>query len=191
MLNLLPGVETRDSGESGGAIVNIVTRNGTKDYHGSVYWYKRHEMFNANSWSNKITRFALDNWQLSGITMFASGEPSGISFTQPLSDLTGVGDGQRININGNPNLPYGERVWNRMFDTSVFSLPGKNDPGNAPVTCVRGPGRNNWDMTVFKNFPIRSEARQLQFRWKLKFGDRHLLILASSSRFEVAHPAQD
>jgi len=53
-----------------------------------------------------------------------------------------------------------------MFDTSVFSVPGKNDPGNAPVTFLRGPGRNNWDMTLFKNFPIKSETRGLQFRWE-------------------------
>jgi hypothetical protein len=117
-------------------------------------------------WGNKIIRFALDNWQLSGITMFASGQMSGVSFSQPGGDLTGGGDGQRINVSGNANLPYGERVWNRMFDTSVFSVPGKNDPGNAPVTVVRGPGRNNWDITVFKNFPVKGEASGLQFRWE-------------------------
>jgi hypothetical protein len=117
-------------------------------------------------WSNKFVRFAFDNWQLSGITMFASGQPSGVSFSQPGGDLTGGGDGQRINVSGNPNLPYGDRVWNRMFDTSVFSVPGKGDPGNAPITVVRGPGRNDWDMTVFKNFPIKSETRALQFRWE-------------------------
>ena len=39
-------------GRAGGAIVNIVTKNGTRDFHGSVYWYKRHEMFNANAWWN-------------------------------------------------------------------------------------------------------------------------------------------
>ncbi len=117
-------------------------------------------------WGNRISRFMFDNWQLSGITMFASGQMSGMSFSQPGGDLTGGGDGQRINVSGNPNLPYGDRVWNRMFDTSVFSVPSKGDPGNAPVTVVRGPGRNNWDMTVFKNFPIKSETRVLQFRWE-------------------------
>ncbi len=118
-------------------------------------------------WSNAVTRFALDNWQLSGITMFASGQPSGVGFsTTDGTDMTGGGDGQRININGNPNLPYGERIWTKMFDTSVFSRPAKNDPGNAPVTVVRGPGRNNWDMTVFKTFPVMGEGRQLQFRWE-------------------------
>jgi len=115
----------------------------------------------------KAARFALDNWQISGITMFASGQPSGVGFsTSDGTDMTGGGDGQRINVNGNPNLAYGSRVWNAMFDTSVFSRPGKNDPGNAPITLVRGPGRNNWDMTMFKNFPIAGEGRVMQFRWE-------------------------
>jgi len=39
-------------GRAGGAMVNIVTKSGTRGFHGSVYWYKRHEMFNANTWWN-------------------------------------------------------------------------------------------------------------------------------------------
>jgi outer membrane receptor protein involved in Fe transport len=39
-------------GRNGGAEIRIVTKSGTKDFHGTGYWYKRHEMFNANSWQN-------------------------------------------------------------------------------------------------------------------------------------------
>lgn len=35
-------------GRNGGASVNIITKSGTNRYHGTAYWYKRHEMFNAN-----------------------------------------------------------------------------------------------------------------------------------------------
>jgi hypothetical protein len=118
-------------------------------------------------WTNAATKFIFDDWQISGITMFASGQPSSVGFnTVDGTDMTGGGDGQRINVNGNPNLPYGERVFPRMFDTSVFSRPAMNDPGNAPVTVVRGPGRNNWDLTVFKHFPLKSDTRKITFRWE-------------------------
>jgi hypothetical protein len=39
---------TAEFGRSGGAQINIITKGGGRDYHGTGYWYKRHEMFNAN-----------------------------------------------------------------------------------------------------------------------------------------------
>jgi hypothetical protein len=40
------------------------------------------------------------------------------------------------------------------------------DPGNAPASPVRGPGQNNWDITLMKKFPLKSETRSLQFRFE-------------------------
>src|SRR5262245_4792456 len=42
-------------GGMGGAIINLITKAGTNQYHGSAYWYKRHEMFNANNYFNNST----------------------------------------------------------------------------------------------------------------------------------------
>jgi len=39
-------------GKNAGAIINIVTKSGTQAFHGTGYWYKRHEMWNANSFIN-------------------------------------------------------------------------------------------------------------------------------------------
>ena len=41
-----------ESGSHGGAIVQIITKAGTSEFHGSGYWFKQHEMFNANSFFN-------------------------------------------------------------------------------------------------------------------------------------------
>jgi hypothetical protein len=38
--------------QSGGAIVNLVTKSGTNSFHGTAYWYRRDSTLNANSWSN-------------------------------------------------------------------------------------------------------------------------------------------
>ncbi len=39
-------------GRSGGALVSIVTKSGTREYKGSAYVYKRHESLNANNFFN-------------------------------------------------------------------------------------------------------------------------------------------
>jgi hypothetical protein len=40
---------TTEYGRAGGAMVNIITKGGGREFHGSGYWYKRQEMFNANA----------------------------------------------------------------------------------------------------------------------------------------------
>jgi hypothetical protein len=42
-------------GRNTGGTVNIVSKSGTKDFHGSLYWFKRHEQFNANDYFNNNT----------------------------------------------------------------------------------------------------------------------------------------
>ena len=62
----------------------------------------------------------------------------------------------------NPNLPSSEQTINRFFRTDCFTAPPDRF-GNAGRSTVIGPGINNWDMAVFKNFAI-TEAVRLQFR---------------------------
>ena len=43
---------------NGGATVNVVTKSGTREYHGSGYYYLRNEDFNANDFFNNRTGVA-------------------------------------------------------------------------------------------------------------------------------------
>ena len=45
-------------GRNGGAFINVVTKSGTQQFHGSGYWYKRHEMLNANNFFNNLNKVA-------------------------------------------------------------------------------------------------------------------------------------
>jgi len=135
-----------------------------------------------------IVRHIFDNWQISGFTTFASGTPSGLSFTtSPTVDLTGGGDGQRVNLIGPVVLKRNERGFYRWFRTENIALPGRLDPGNAPKDVFRGPGINNWDIHIFKNFPVGSEKRILQFRWEMYNAFNHTQFSAvnTAARFNA------
>jgi len=125
--------------------------------------------------SNRLVGAVMDNWEISGITSFASGVPNGITLQfSPAADFTGGGDGNRVNVIGDPRLSHGERGFDRMFNTAAFAMPtfraaNSGAPvsiGNAPSEMVRGPGVNNWDLTLFKNIPL-AEERTLQLRWEM------------------------
>ncbi len=118
----------------------------------------------TNRLGNPVAKAVLGSWNLSSTITFASGAPSGVSFTTASgADLIGGGDGQRININGNPQLGYGDRNGNRFFNTSVFSAPPLGYIGNAPREIFRGPGQNQFDLAAFKDFTLHEGVR-LQFR---------------------------
>jgi hypothetical protein len=82
------------------------------------------------------------------------------------ADLVGGGDGVRALLIANPVIPHDQRGFNSFFNPNAFARPAKGDTGNIGNGIVRGPGINNWDLTLFKNFPIKSETRSVQFRWE-------------------------
>ena len=45
---------TAEYGLKGGSQVNIITKHGGAEYHGTGYWYKRHESWNSTNYFNKI-----------------------------------------------------------------------------------------------------------------------------------------
>ncbi len=119
-------------------------------------------------WNKRVIRHVFDNWQISGITSFASGTPRGIGYsTIDNADITGGGDGARLVLTGNPILPRGERNIDRWFNTSAIALPARGDFGNAPKDVIRLPGTNNWDISLFKNIPLKGERTSLQLRWEI------------------------
>ena len=112
-----------------------------------------------------IAKRVLHGWQISGIASFVSGAPTGVGFsTVAAIDITGTPThGARVVVTGNPVLPKSERTFTRYFRTDVFRVPAVGSIGNAAKTQFRGPGRNNWDVSFFKDVPVRERMR-FQFR---------------------------
>lgn len=140
-------------------------------------------------WANPVAKLVFNDWQVNGIAIFSSGAPLGVGFSTTTGmDITGSPtDGARIVVTGNPVLPKSERTFSRNFRTEVFQLPAKGTIGNAATTLIRGPGINNWDVAVFKNFPIREQMR-FQFRCEMYNAFNHTQFsgLDTSARFDPA-----
>jgi len=136
---------------------------------------------------NPVIHHVFDDWQLSGIAQFVSGTPNAISFTTTDTvDLTGGGDGQRVNIVGDANS--GSSSFFHWFNTVAFARPGKGDPGNAGKLSIRNPGVNNFDLALSKQFPLRSEKRNFQFRWEAynAFNHTQYATLDTAAKFDPA-----
>jgi hypothetical protein len=131
-----------------------------------------------------LTRRILDGWQIAGTTRFESGAPlfwgNGINGNDSATDgnsnksfgtgnltdgadLTGGSEGWRPDIVGNPELPANQRSFDRWFNTAAFARPAKGTHGEAPSVVVRGPGMNNSNVALFKNFHVRDRVN-LQIR---------------------------
>jgi hypothetical protein len=125
----------------------------------------------SGSWKNPVSRAILDGWQIGGVAIFLSGAPTGIgwSFVQAVDLTGGAGIDARVNLTGNPNLPFGKREHTRFFDTSVVQQPpiAAFGIGNAPKDAIRGPGLNNWDLSLYKNIAWGdNESKKVQFRFE-------------------------
>ena len=109
---------------------------------------------NLNGWQ----KTTLDGWTLSGITTFQAG--NAYSVTSGL-DTAGTGNwNERANLVGNPE---GSKTVEQYFNTSAFVTPPLGTFGNSGVGILRGPGTNNWDVSLGKNTRI-TERFNLQFR---------------------------
>jgi hypothetical protein len=138
------------------------------------YIYDLPKLAKNNFLDNVLGRAVFNNWQVSGVTSFISGQPDAISYgVSGVSNLnrriTGSDTwGPRIAVKGNPNLDKGSRALNAYINTSVFAQAAVGSLGmESAQRIITRPGVNNWDLSAFKNFPIASEARYLQLRVEL------------------------
>lgn len=96
--------------------------------------------------------FILGGWQTNGILTVQTGLP----FSPVLQTSTTNGTGSRPDVVGKISYPGTLQRW---FDPSAFASPAQYTYGNAGRNILFGPGRTNWDMSLFKNFVIREQTR--------------------------------
>lgn len=176
--------------------VNPVLNYRTRDY-GPLAFDRTHvftvdytyNLPNASKyWDNAFTRIGLDGWELSGVSNFQTGAPQGLAYALTYTaDLTGAntlasnttvgannisppitGYDSRVVLIDNPAQPGPNGQW---FNVNAVAPPvpglSVNGIGNASKAPIYGPGLQNFDISLFKNFRLGSnENRRLQFRFE-------------------------
>lgn len=113
---------------------------------------------------NRLSDELISGWQVSGITTFQTGSP--FNLFPCCIDYSNTGQyffALRPNINGPVNYLNPRRPGNLFFDPSVFSVPELGTFGNAARGVTVGPGINNFDIALMKDFSIWENVK-LQFR---------------------------
>src|SRR5215213_8180354 len=72
---VITSVPTAEFGRSGGGVVNIITRGGGRDFHGTLYEFVRNDRFNANSFFNNANGTFGANEATVRAGLAAAGEP--------------------------------------------------------------------------------------------------------------------
>jgi outer membrane receptor protein involved in Fe transport len=145
---------------------------------------------------NRFLRNGLGGWQLNGIYSLRSGLPRTVCLDH---DVVGLASGgsvcERVNVVSNPNLDGGQRTVTNYFDVNAFQLQEPGTFGNSGRNNVRGPGINNFDFSLFKDFTLPhikglngTESPRLQFRTEFFNALNHTQFASIDTTFV---PAQD
>lgn len=116
---------------------------------------------------NRLTDEVIGHWQLNVLPTFRSGFPVSIhQSSNPNGTVAGNGV-ERPNLVSGESLGTHGSLYDRLngyINPTAFSGAQAYTFGNAPRTLsLRGPGYANWDISLFKNIPIRERAN-VQFR---------------------------
>ncbi len=152
--------------------------NATNPYLGSSYdfgpsQFDRRNIFFVNfvydiplfrDNASRLLKSSLGGWEVSGIVTEEGGAPInlGVSGTTAGSVISNSGD--RPNLTGSISYPKTAAAW---FNPSAFSAPacqtGPDCYGNLGFDALRGPGRDNFDLSLLKNFAL-TERFRMEFR---------------------------
>jgi len=113
---------------------------------------------------NKWMKSTLGGWELSGIVTAETGLPLSINLggSQGSNGLANATN--RPNVLAPVNYPQTVSAW---FDPTVFATPVSGQWGDLGKGAVRAPGRNNWNLSLFKSF-VFSEARDSRFELRFE-----------------------
>ncbi|MGP0021507.1 MAG: carboxypeptidase regulatory-like domain-containing protein [Candidatus Sulfotelmatobacter sp.] len=170
---LAKAMDATTSSGSGGDLDNATNPYAGWKYDWGPSVYDRRNVFFANfvydvpifrDSPSHLVKSTLGGWQFSGIVTEESGAPINLGVNgSTIASIIG-NSGTRPNVTGSISYPKTTAQW---FNPSVFSPPpcatGPDCYGNLGFDAIRGPGHNNFDLALLKNFAVTEKFR-VEFR---------------------------
>ena len=123
------------------------------------------------STGNHAVDYVVGNWQINSILLIRSGQRYTVNYDQDQANTGNIGWAgyETADLVGNPNsgsCPNGFRAGTAQcgFNTSAYAVPALYTYGTAERFGNQQNRYWNVDMSVFRQFPLWSESRRLEFR---------------------------
>ncbi|MBM3740555.1 MAG: carboxypeptidase regulatory-like domain-containing protein [Acidobacteria bacterium] len=110
-----------------------------------------------------VAQAVLGGWQVAGILTLQTGSPFNVGMA---GDVANCACTNRPNRLANGNLSRGERNIQRWFDIGAFAVAPSFTHGNAGRNILIGPGIQNLDVALLKNFRVKDRST-VQVRWEM------------------------
>jgi Carboxypeptidase regulatory-like domain/TonB dependent receptor len=169
---LAKAMDSTTASGSGGDLQNVSNpyQGWRNDWGPSVY--DRRDVFFANfvydlpffrNASSRLLKAGLGGWQFSGIVTEESGAPInlGVSGTTAASVISN--SAVRPVVSGGISYPKTAAAWFAGNFSTPVCATGPDCYGNLGFNAIRGPGHNNFDLSLLKNFAF-TERFRMEFR---------------------------
>ena len=116
--------------------------------------------------TSRALKAGLGGWQVSGIITEESGAPINLGVNGKTAASIISNSGTRPDVTGSISHPKTAAAWfsgNFSAPTCAPGGPGTDCYGNLGFDAIRGPGRNNFDLALMKNFAF-TEKLHMEFR---------------------------
>ena len=158
-----------DTGRSSGAQINIVTKSGSNEFHGSLYGRTRDLISPANDWFNKQAELAAG---LPNIPGRLNRDGFGGSLGGPIQKnklfFFTTYEGEHVNENkqttmivptatlraGEIRYPHSENGQTQIVTLTPQQIAGMDPNCTQNGTCPWGPGVDPNSLSVFKQYPL-------------------------------------
>ncbi len=148
-----------EAGATSGGIQNFYDRSQEKALSGNDV---RHRVSISSVYELPGRNVLIKGWSIGAIVIIQGGAPIGATVQNNTCNCFNPGS-LRANVLRDPTLPGSERSPARWFDTTALAAPAQFTFGNAGRSIMRGPGLQNVDVSLIRNFRI-TERLNLQFR---------------------------